>query len=164
MFSVYFLALTILIIVINLLLSKQEKSLFFILETSLKWLFLIVVGLGGVIIFMMHAFNSDVIAKQIGWATGSPFQLEVAAANLAIAVLGISSFWFRKMYWLATALAYAIFLYGAAVVHIGEMMNRNNYAQYNSGFFLWFADVIVPTILLIFVLLYLKKAKANHTL
>lgn len=164
MFSLYFFAVTILIIVINVLLSKQEKSLFFILETSLKWLFLLVVGLGGLMAALGHIFNSDEVAKQIGWAAGSPFQLEVAAANLSIAILGISSFWFRKMYWLATALAYAVFLYGAALVHISEMMNNNNYAQLNSGFFLWFSDVIVPTLLLITVLVYLKISKSNNTI
>ncbi len=161
MFSLFYIALAVLIIAVNMYFSEKEKNTFFVLETTLKWLILILIGIGGVIVFMMHTFNSDAIAKQIGWATGSPFQLEVGAANLAIAVLGIISYWQRKMFWLATVIAYAVFLYGAAGVHINEMMNNNNYAQYNSGFFLWFSDIIVPTILLILVFFYLKAAKSN---
>ena len=42
-------------------------------------------GIGG---FIAHLFISDEIADSIGWPTGSPFQLEVGFANLAIGILG----------------------------------------------------------------------------
>ena len=43
-------------------------------------------GIGG---FFGHMFISDSVAESIGWPTGSPFQLEVGFANLAIGILGI---------------------------------------------------------------------------
>ena len=42
-------------------------------------------GFGG---FIAHVFISDEIAESIGWDAGSPFQLEVGFANLAIGLLG----------------------------------------------------------------------------
>lgn len=163
MFSLVYVALAVMVIIINFVITKKEKNTFFILETSLKWLIFIIIGIGGLMVFMMHAFDSDEIAKKIGWAAGSPFQLEVAVANLAIAVLGIISYWQREKFWLATVIVYAVFLYGAAGVHISQIISNNNNAQYNSGFFLWFNDIILPSVFLILVLYYLKVLKANKS-
>ena len=42
-----------------------------------------------------HTFFADQTARQIGWATGSPFQFEVAMANLGIGVCGLLCYRFR---------------------------------------------------------------------
>ncbi len=159
MFSIYFLIFAILIFIINLFFSKKERNTHFILETFLKWFFLVIVGLGCVFAFMGHTFHSDETAKMIGWGTGSPFQFEVAMANLAIGITGIFAFWFRKTYWLAASIVYAVFLLGAACVHIMQMAENNNYSPLNSGFFLWFNDITLPIIIFILVLWYLKLDK-----
>src|SRR2546430_86090 len=49
--------------------------------------------------FVVHFFFADEIAAAIGWAPGSPFQTEVAFANLAIGALGAATFW-RRDFWL----------------------------------------------------------------
>ena len=47
--------------------------------------------------FVKHTFFADEVAASIGWAAGSPFQLEVGFANLAIGVLGAATFWRRDV-------------------------------------------------------------------
>ena len=42
---------------------------------------------GGIAGALGHLFASDVVAEAIGWETGSPFQLEMGFANLALGVL-----------------------------------------------------------------------------
>ena len=39
--------------------------------------------------FFGHLFFSDVVADSVGWPRGSPFQHEMAFANLAVGILGI---------------------------------------------------------------------------
>lgn len=52
-------------------------------------------GLGGLSGFAMHIAFGQFIAEQIDWPN-SPFQNEVAFANLTIGILGLSSFWRRS--------------------------------------------------------------------
>ncbi|MBE2899220.1 hypothetical protein DNK57_00005 [Methanothermobacter thermautotrophicus] len=72
------------------------------------------VGLGSLWAFLGHAFMLDIIATYIGWPTGSPFQLEVAFANLSFGVLGLLSWKFRGEFWMATIIGFSVFYLGAA--------------------------------------------------
>ncbi|MCQ8904725.1 MAG: hypothetical protein NQU45_03285 [Methanothermobacter sp.] len=56
----------------------------------------------------------DIIATYIEWPTGSPFQLEVAFANLSFGVLGLLSWKFRGEFWMATIIGFSVFYLGAA--------------------------------------------------
>jgi hypothetical protein len=56
-------------------------------------------GFSSILAFFGHTFAADEIAAYIGWMPGSPFQFEVAVANLAIGVLGISCVWLRGNFW-----------------------------------------------------------------
>ena len=52
-------------------------------------------GIGGfasITSFIAHFFFSDMVASSIGWPLGSPFQKEVAGANLAVGLLGFLGF------------------------------------------------------------------------
>jgi len=63
------------------------------------------VGIAGILGFYSHTFNAAATAEFIAWAPGSPFQFEVATANLAFGVLGVLCLWFGGAFWAATASA-----------------------------------------------------------
>ena len=86
----------------------------------------------GISNFFAHFFLSDMVAEFIGWKAGSPFQLEVAFANLAIGVMGIVAVSRRDGFREATVLAVTIFALGATVVHIMDIAATDNLAPGNS--------------------------------
>lgn len=98
------------------------------LELTLILLFGIGVAGSGIASFFAHFFISDVVAKSIGWKTGSPFQLEVAFANLSLGVLGSIATGRRDGFREATVIAVAIFSVGATVVHIMDIVSAGNLA------------------------------------
>ena len=136
MIAIIFLMVTALVSTVTIIIKKQ-KSAVDILETVTLYMILVNVGLGGLYAFTGHTLMADRVAARIGWEPGSPFQLEVAAANLAFGILGVCSAWFRGNFWLATAVGYAVFLLGAACVHVREIILKGNYAEYNAGAFLF---------------------------
>ncbi len=70
--------------------------------------------------FVLHAFFGEMVARSIGWPTGSLFQLEVAGANLAIGLLGFLGFW-RMDFWLPYLIAKAVFGWTAGVAHVIDL-------------------------------------------
>ena len=111
-----------------------------------------VVGAGSLYAFAGHAFMADLVAEKIGWPAGSPFQFEVAVANLAFGVIGLMAVRFRGGFRLATATGYALFLLGAAAGHVREIVVKGNFSGYNAGAFLVVCDIIVPLALLALVI------------
>ena len=100
-FIYVFLFLTIFVAIITLLYYKiTNKALnnIRIVEIFLLSFLVISVGIGGIWAFIGHAFLPAQVAANIGWPA-SPFQLEVAFANLAIGVLGILCYWIRDNFW-----------------------------------------------------------------
>ena len=107
--------------------SRERK-----LEVILIFLFAISVAGNGISNFFAHFFLSDMVAEFIGWEAGSPFQLEVAFANLAIGVMGIVAVSRRDGFREATVLGVTIFALGATVVHIMDIAATGNLAPGNS--------------------------------
>lgn len=89
-----------------------------------------------------------------GWPTGSPFQYEVAAANLAFGILGVLCIWWRGSFWLATGIGSAVFLFGAAMVHLCDLVLHHNLAANNAGLILWLDDLTLPILLLALLIVY----------
>lgn len=115
-----------------------------------RWIALLAVGATCIYAFIMHAFFSEMAAKTIGWAT-TPFQYEVAVADLAIGVLAILSFGASLGFRVATVIGTTIWFWGDAVVHVYEMMTKDNFAVGNAGSWLWI-DIAVPILLIICLL------------
>jgi 4-amino-4-deoxy-L-arabinose transferase-like glycosyltransferase len=86
-------------------------------------------GIGG---FFGHFFISDSVAESVGWPTGSPFQLEVGFANLAIGILGIVAMGRRDGFREATAIAVTVLGVGATFVHISDIIETGNLAPGNT--------------------------------
>jgi hypothetical protein len=149
-----FAALTIVLILLSLFRHRKNLSAEKIVDILLFYLLLIHVGLSGLFAFFGHAFRADQVAASIGWAAGSPFQFEVAMANLAFGILGILCVFFKGGFRLATGIGYAVFLFGAAFVHIRETITTGNDAVNNAGPVLYIGDIAIP--LLILILLWVK--------
>lgn len=129
-----------------ILVYRGSRTKDVIIESVLLALLVVMVGLSSIWAFMGHAFMGERIAAYIGWPAGSPFQLEVAVANLSYGVLGLLSWKFRGEFWTATIIGFSIFYLGAAYIHIVDMF-RGNYAPGNVGTPLYF-DIILPVLLL----------------
>jgi len=86
-------------------------------------------GIGG---FFAHAFLADEVADSIGWPAGSPFQLEVAFANLALGILGILAMNRRGGFRDATVIAVTIFAGGATITHVIDIVETGNLAAGNT--------------------------------
>ncbi len=69
----------------------------------------------------------DRIARNIGWPAGSLFQVELGYCCLGMGLLGVLCFWHRDSFWLATIVFATVFMVGAALVHVKEMIQKANF-------------------------------------
>lgn len=131
-----------------------------VVEVLLLNLLVVFAGIGGLMGAMAHTWRAAQTAAYIGWPAGSPFQFEVAMANLGLGVLGILCIWLRGKFWTATIIMMAVYLWGAAYGHIMQMINLQNYAPGNAGPVLWLYDLAVPLAMLILLLLQNRLSKS----
>jgi hypothetical protein len=103
--------------------------------------------------FVFHVFFGELAASYIGWAD-SPFQAEVGYASLGYAAVGLFAFKGNCCVRFAAILGPALFLWGAAVGHIHQIVAAGNYAPGNAGVMLY-TDIFLPVIG--FGLLWLKR-------
>jgi hypothetical protein len=125
-------------------------------EIIFRWLALFGLGGAGLYGFIMHAFFPLKAAMSIGWVI-SPFQYEVAMADLAIGVLGVLSFNARYGFRLATVIASVCYLWGDATGHLYQIVRYQDFAIGNAGSWLWM-DILIPLLLLVCII-KLKPAK-----
>lgn len=104
------------------------------------------VGVGGLIAGIGHTLLRDQVADSLGWPRGSPFQLEVGFADLAIGIVGVMSAWYSGHFWLAVIVVVSVFLWGDAVGHVVDMVRNRNFAPNNAGFAFWW-DLVLPALL-----------------
>ena len=134
--------------------STRERKL----EVTLIFLFGLGVGGAGIANFAAHFFLSDIVAESIGWETGSPFQLEVAFANLMIGVLGIIATSRRDGFREATVIAVTIFGVGATIVHLMDILTTSNLAPGNTVQNV--GNLLKPALLIVF-LAAMRRAEAR---
>jgi len=148
MFQVIFVVLAVVAASIHLAISSgSRRSTPSIARTYLLYLLFVYVGLMGVLTAYAHVFHPIETSASIGWSP-SPYEYEVGMADLTVGVLGILSLWIRGNFWLATAIANAVWLLGDATGHIRQMVLNNNHAANNSGIFL-LTEIITPLIILL---------------
>lgn len=115
---------------------------------TVLWYFtVIIIGFGGIWGFVGHTALADSVARSIGWATGSPFQIELAFYHLGFGVAALMTIWIRDHLITGLVIAKSIFWYGAALVHIKDAIVESNFAINNIGRPL-IGDIIIPTIIL----------------
>lgn len=124
---------------------------------TLLWYFIvIIIGFGSIWGFVGHMFLSDSVAKSIGWGIGSPFQIELAFYHLGIGIAGLMCIWYRDSLWAGVVIIKSVFLYGAAYVHLKDMVINYNYSPANTGSVL-LGDVLFPSMLILLLVLYSRS-------
>ena len=147
MFQVFFTLLAVVAGSVHLAFSPQRRgSGAAIAGTYLMYLLFFYVGLMGLLTAYAHVFRPVQTSASIGWST-SPYEYEVGMADLTVGVLGVLCLKFRGDFWLATAIANAVWLLGDAIGHIRQMTLYNNHASNNSGIFLA-TEIIMPLVIL----------------
>ncbi len=147
MFQLIFIILALVAATIHVTFSRDSRSSkTAIARTYLLYLLFIYVGLMGLITAYAHVFRPEQTSASIGWST-SPYEYEVGMADLTVGVLGVLCLWIRGNFWMATAIANAVWLLGDAVGHMRQIALNNNHAANNSGIFL-IAEVITPLVIL----------------
>ena len=109
------------------------------------------VGFFGIFNFIGHVILREKVAKSIGWVSNG-FQIELGMVSLGIGICGILCYWLRDNFWIATIVPFTVFLFGAALLHIKEMIKEKNFNKGNVLIVL--PDFIMP--LTIIILLWLK--------
>ncbi len=138
--------------------SRRRSSSAAIAGTYLLYLLVIYVGLMGLLTAYAHVFRPLQTSASIGWST-SPYEYEVGMADLTVGVLGVLCLWLRDNFWLATAIANAVWLLGDAMGHVRQMVLYNDHAANNSGIFL-VTEITMPLIILLLAVYVHKNAKA----
>ncbi len=144
--------------VLHLFLSKTPKTTNRVFEVFLIWFLFIMVGIGCIWAFIGHVFLSNMVAATIGWPAGNPFQLEVGVANLSYGILALLCLKFRDNFLLATVIAASIFLLGAGIIHLTNIMQTGNLAPGNAGYALYI-DIIIPIVLIALLVAYKITAR-----
>jgi hypothetical protein len=156
MLSLVFLSVTLIAFALHLLLGGEPRTRTRIVQLLLLYLLVINVGVGGLLAWCGHTFMADEIARNIGWQPGSPFQFEVALADLSWGVCGILCIWLREGFWTATGIGSSVFLLGCAFGHIRQIIQEGNMAIYNAGPVLWIGDLAIPIAILVLLFLRFK--------
>ncbi len=111
------------------------------------WMLVVALGLSSLWAAFGHAFDAAQVARSIGWAP-SPFQHEIAGANLGLGRAAIAAARLGRGAGWAVFIAAASFLWSAAGVHIASMVESGNFAVNNAGPIFW-TDILLPLTLLI---------------
>jgi hypothetical protein len=124
-------------------------------------LYVLAVGVAGSAIggFFAHVFLADEVADSIGWPAGSPFQLEVAFANLAIGILAVLAMNRRDGFRDATVIAVTIFAGGATITRFTDIAETGNLAAGNTVQNV--ANVLRPAVLIWLLLAIRRSASAE---
>lgn len=120
------------------------------MSPTLQWMLSLGLGLPSLWAASGHAFASARVAASIGWAV-SPFQKEVAGANLGIGLAALAASVAGPAAAWAVFFMAAGFLWSAAAVHVMSMRQERNFAINNAGPIFWW-DIIAPLSILVLLL------------
>jgi uncharacterized protein DUF6790 len=134
------------------------------IDKLLRYLFFFPLGLQSLWAFVGHAFFPEQSAAAIGWAP-SPFQYEVAVANLGLGLASLYAAFMGFEARVAVAIVATCFLVGAGVGHIIDIAEQGNLAPGNAGPIL-VSDFLTPIAVLVLLLASTRppEAKSPETL
>lgn len=133
-----------------------------VLRTMLTYLLVLGIGVSSWWGFVGHYFMSDSVAASVGWAAGSPFQLELAFYHLGFGIVGLLCLWFRDDFWVAVLVPISVFAFGAASIHVADYLRHANTSPGNWGFSMFFGDVAIPATMLTLLWLYRRRVAAER--
>lgn len=146
-FALTMFVVALIFIAMHLLVNRRRLSAY---EIFYRWIAFFALGLTGFFTFVMHAVYPDMAAANIGWQT-SPFQFEVAIADLAFGLLAFLSFKASYGFRLATVIGVTCWLWGDASGHIYQMIQTHNFAPGNAGSWL-LMDILLPLVVIICIM------------
>jgi hypothetical protein len=114
-----------------------------LVENAVFWL----VGIGGFVVASGHILTPDKVAESIGWPKDNPFQFEVGLASLSYGVLGVFATSEGPEWWLASIVAFSVFMLGAAVGHAFQMARHHNFEPGDAGAIFYY-DIAAPLLLI----------------
>ena len=114
--------------------THQPRNPAVTVEAFFSYFLLFSIAIANFYNFVLHVFFGKTAAAFIGWAD-SPFQQEVGFASLGFAAVGLLAFKGSFDLRLAAILGPACFLWGAAGVHVYQMITTRNFAPGNAGIF-----------------------------
>lgn len=156
-FSLTFLCLGLVVSTVSLLRRPRPLSKETAAEQLLSDYVLCAVGFMYLYNFVVHTVFAETSAAFIGWAN-SPFQYEVGYASLGFGVAAVVAHRSNFMTRLVAVLGPSLFLWGAAVGHLREILMTKNVAPGNAGVVLW-TDIFLPVIG--FALLYFYHSQRS---
>lgn len=160
MFPLVFFAVALVLALIHLSRLKKRTTAKTV-EILLVYFMISNIGIDAIFGAFFQAFQPAATAQKIGF-TLSPFEFEVAMANLGIGVSALFALFWRGRYLLGPVIANTIFIYGAAYGHFVQA-SKGDIAPYNGGVFLWAGDIIIPTIILILALIYYSNLESKKS-
>jgi Family of unknown function (DUF6790) len=159
-FTLTFFVLGLLASAITLWGTRQSRTSPVVVEALFSYFLLFSIGFANFYNFVMHVFFGEMSARFIGWAD-SPFQAEVGFASLGFAVVGFLAFRGGFGLRLAAVVGPGCFLWGAAGVHVYQMITKHNFAPGNAGV-VFYSDVLVPIAGLVFLWLQRRSTVEGH--
>src|SRR5262245_44373910 len=159
-FTLTFFVLGLLASAIALWQARQPRIAAVVVEALFSYFLLFSIGVSSLYNFVLHVFFGKLAAAFIGWED-SPFRLEVGFASLGFAVLGLLAFRGSLDLRLATIVGPAGFLWGAAGVHVYQMITAHNFAPGNAGI-IFYSDILVPIVGFIFLWLQHRAARSQR--
>jgi hypothetical protein len=126
------------------------------LENFLMWQLALGLGLSLVWSAIGHLFLADQVAQSIGWPTGSPFQSEVGMWDGAMGIAGLLCLKFKKDFWTAVVIGPGLFLFGAGVGHLWELVVNQDTAPNNAGGVMYL-DLLYPIFLATLLIWYRRN-------
>lgn len=155
MFPVIFFSIALVLALIHISRLKKRTTAK-VIEVLLIYFMVFNIGVQGIFAGFFQAFNGKQTAAEIGF-TYSPFEWEIAFANIGLGVAALLAIFWRGRYVFGPIIANSIFIYAAAYGHFVQQA-KGDTAPYNGGIFLWAGDIIIPTIILILAVLYYINA------
>lgn len=132
-----------------------------VIEIALLYLLAVGAGAAGLLAFAAHAFAAAETARSIGWPPGSPFQFEVAVADLSYGIVGLLCMRWRGPFWLATGVAVSTFYLGCNYGHLWHAFLKDDYAPNNYGVINLF-EIAWPAAVLILLVPYMRAWTRAH--
>src|SRR5262245_63254181 len=100
-------ALSVLLPLLHLHLSKQPRTRSRVIHLLLLYALVLDLGVVGFFLgFILHVFFADQAARLIGWPTGSPFEFEVGFYDWDWGLLGFVCLWIGVRYGVADVLGW----------------------------------------------------------
>ncbi|MFH9422156.1 DUF6790 family protein [Streptomyces sp. NPDC017529] len=126
-----------------------------------RWWAVGALGVGSLWITLAFLAVPEGMAEAIGFAP-SPFQFEIAFANLGLAVLGFRAASASPRERLTSGLAAAAFLWGAAIGHVYQWFANGDHAAGNTGGILA-NDILIPAVVIALAARDIRRAgSGNH--